>query len=105
MSPVLEEGKTTVDIYVPDCRMFDYYTLVVFVLKTYIRQLVKFVRVFVTLGYKKYKNNFLFSGGEVPARKQLVKDVSAPEDYINLHIRGGSILIAQEPAQTTFERY
>ena len=45
------------------------------------------------------------SGEEVAARKQLVKDLNAPEDYIHLHIRGGSILIAQEPAQTTYERF
>ncbi|XP_078486588.1 sucrase-isomaltase, intestinal [Ciona intestinalis] len=66
ITPVLEQGKLTVEGYMADTRWFDYY-----------------------------------SGAEVAQRKATVT-LSAPMDYINLHIRGGYILPTQEPAVTTY---
>ncbi|XP_050176741.1 maltase-glucoamylase-like [Myiozetetes cayanensis] len=69
ISPVLEEGLSSLRLYLPDARWFDFYT-----------------------------------GEEVGIRRQFV-ELPAPLGHINLHVRGGSILPQQEPANnTTYSR-
>ncbi|XP_072048876.1 sucrase-isomaltase, intestinal-like [Amphiura filiformis] len=67
ITPVLEEGATSVEGYFPDARWYDYYT-----------------------------------GEELESvYRGTTKVLSAPMDYINLHVRGGFIIPTQMPARTT----
>lgn len=65
ITPVLEEGQTTVQAYFPNGRFYDYYT-----------------------------------GAEEATRGNFTV-LDAPLDFINVHVRGGSIIPTQEPALNT----
>lgn len=65
ISPVIDQGATTVKAYFPKSRWFDYYT-----------------------------------GEEVSGSGW--KDLDAPLDKINLHVRGGNILPWQQPERNTY---
>lgn len=85
VSPVLEPGKTSVDVYLPDAVWYDYYTVS--------------PAIFLSLTPD---SKISMKGMQIPANGDVT--LEAPRDHINLHIRGGYILPAQKPAMNTMLR-
>ena len=112
ISPVLDEGQTSVDAYFPisvrgNDRWFDYHDVSVTTNKT--NQVCAFSSLNINSCVCKLPHTVLISlylqGSEVVLDGEAqVITVDAPLDVIPLHVRGGYILPTQQHANTTVFR-